>query len=104
MYGRISDPGMGPYPPRVLLAPRTSANHRSADGGGVSTPCGAVLTRAIAVCVPSWSELQMYGGVSDPGMGPFPPRVRWDLDGSIAGIIPFSTNLLEKSQWPLAWI
>ena len=42
MYGRISDPGMIPYPPRAALAPQTRANQRSASGIGVSTTCGAV--------------------------------------------------------------
>ena len=35
MCGRIDDPGMEPYPPRVTLASRTRANPRSARGVGV---------------------------------------------------------------------
>ena len=57
MYGRISDPGMRPYPPRLALAPRTPANQRSCSGVGVSTPCRAVSTWGIAVFVPDSSEL-----------------------------------------------
>ena len=40
----------------------------------------------------------MYGGRYDPGMGPYPAPVWWNLDGSIQH--PFS----RKSQLPLAWI
>ena len=47
MYGRISDPGIGPYPPRVE-------------------------TRVTIVVHPS---VQIYGSISDPGMGSYPPRV-----------------------------
>ena len=52
MYVRILDPRMGPYPPRVVLAPRIPANHQSAIGVVVSTPCGAVSTRRTTVFVP----------------------------------------------------
>ena len=61
MYGRICDSRMEPYPSRVGrdldVGPRGNfpraltlvnpANQRSADGAGVSTPCGAVPTRGI---------------------------------------------------------
>ena len=57
---------------------RAPANQRSADGVGVSTPCGAVSTRGITVFVPALSELQMYGGIAKPGMGTCPSRVRRD--------------------------
>ena len=32
-------------------------------------------------------------------MGPYLPRLRWNLNGSMASILLFITNLLEKSQW-----
>ena len=32
--GRISDSGMEPYPPREAVAPRPSANYRTASGVG----------------------------------------------------------------------
>ena len=47
MYGRISDPGMGPYLPRVALALPTP----------VSIRCGAVLARGTAVFVPGLWKL-----------------------------------------------
>ena len=47
---------------------------------GVSTPCGAVSTCGINVLVPGLLEVQRYGRISDPGMRPYPPRVRRDLD------------------------
>ena len=53
------------------------ANQRSAGGVRVSTPCGAVSTRGVAVFVSGWPEL-MYGGIYEPGMGIYPPRVRRD--------------------------
>ena len=103
IYGRISERGMEPYPPRVrrdldlvprgnsrsalvpLLAP---ANQRSVDGGGIYTPCGAVLSRGITVFVPGLLDLCMYGSISDTGMGTYHSRVRRDLD-----IIPFRSVL-----------
>ena len=36
---------------------RSPANQRSDSGSGVSTPCGAVLTRGIIVFVPGLLEL-----------------------------------------------
>ena len=39
MYGSNYDQGMGPYPPRVELVPRTPASQQSVgDGVGASTP------------------------------------------------------------------
>ena len=57
MYGRISDPGMGLYPPRVALVPRSPINQQSASGVGVATPYGDVSTRGIAVFVSGLFEL-----------------------------------------------
>ena len=42
---------------------------------GVSTPCGAASTRGITVFVPSILELYIYEMISDPEVGPCPPRV-----------------------------
>ena len=72
MYGRISDSGMSPYPPRVALALRT-------PGWGFHI-CGAVSARGTAVFVSGSSELQIYGRVSDLGMWPYPFRLQRDLD------------------------
>ena len=55
------------YPPRVALA--LFWKQLSACDVGVSTLCGAVSTRGITVFVPAMSELYMYGGISEPGMG-----------------------------------
>ena len=74
-YGRTLYSGMGPYPPQVRLTARISANWRWADGVGVSTPCGTVLTREITVFVPNLLDLYMYGRSIVPGMAPYPPRV-----------------------------
>ena len=90
---KVSDPGMGTYPPRVwrnlgvvprgnsrrALAPGAPANQQSPSGVWVSTPCVAVSTRAICVFVPGLLKLHRYGRISDPGMGNYPPRVRRDL-------------------------
>ena len=50
---------------------------------------GAVPTRGTTVLVPGLSELLIYGGINDAGMGPYPPRValvlrtpRWGLTRS----------------------
>ena len=66
---------MGPYPPWVELAPRAPANQQSASGVGVSTPCGTVSTRGTTVFVLVVLQLEMHGRISDPRMGPYPPRV-----------------------------
>ena len=66
---------MGNYPPRGALAICTIPS-QSAIGlwGWGFTPCGAVSTRGIII-VPRLSELYMYGGICDPGMVKFCPRV-----------------------------
>ena len=71
MYGRIFAPGMGLYPPRLALAPRTPAIQQSITGVGVSAPCGAVSTRGAAVFVPGVLELTRAGDI-DPGERRFP--------------------------------
>ena len=52
-----------------------STNQQSASEVGVSTPCGVVSTRGTTVFVPDLMELQIYGRIYEPGMGPYPPRV-----------------------------
>ena len=75
-YGRIYDPGMGNYLPRVRrdlgIGPRGNSRHffgfmypsqsaiRQTGGVGVSTPCGSVSTPVISLFVPGLSELHMY--------------------------------------------
>ena len=71
----IYDSGMGPYPPRVALAQQNPTNQRSARGVGISTPCVAGSTPSISVFRPGWLEMLTYGRISDPGMGPYPPRL-----------------------------
>ena len=70
-YGRICDPGMITYLPRVrrdhdvsprnnsrsVLAPWAPANQQSASGVGISTPCGVVSTRGISVFGPGLLKL-----------------------------------------------
>ena len=67
---------METYPPRGVLAlctiPSQLANGRWGWG---SHTVRAVSTRGITVYAPSLSELYMYGGIYDPGMGPCRPRV-----------------------------
>ena len=40
---------------------------RSPDGGGISTPCGAISTRGVAVFAPVLLDLWIYGRIPDPG-------------------------------------
>ena len=68
MYGRISDQGMGPYPPRGW-------HWVDEPPVGGSTPCGAVSTLGTTVFVPGLLELSMYGRIPSPGMGSYLPRV-----------------------------
>ena len=56
-YGRMSEPGMGIYPPQVAFALRAPANQQSARAIGVSTPCGAVSTQEYSIFVSGVSEL-----------------------------------------------
>lgn len=45
----------------------------------VSILCAAVSTRGNSIFVPGLLDLQTYGGVSDPGMGHYRPRVAMAL-------------------------
>ena len=69
--------GRDPIAPgwRWLYSP-APANKRSAGGVGASTPTAAVSTGGITVFDPELSELQMFGGICKPGMGPYSPWVR----------------------------
>ena len=67
MYGRIHDPGMGPYPPRMAIALRTPGWGFHTVGGG--------STRESTVFVHGLLKLWMYGSISDQGMGYYLPRV-----------------------------
>lgn len=58
----------------------------------------------VLVSVTSWSEVWRYGGISEPAMEPYPPRMGRNLRASITVIFLCSTNLLEKIKWPLAGI
>ena len=55
------------------LYSRAPTNQQSAGGVGVSTPCGAVSTRGITLFVPGLSELYIYGGIYEQGMGTYVP-------------------------------
>ena len=71
-------------------------------GSGILHGVGRCRSGGVTVFIPTWSELQRYGGLPEMGMGPFPSRLRRNHDGSVAGIFVFSTNLLGKSQRRLA--
>ena len=75
------------FPQPLVCSSNTLINQQSEDGGGVSTPCGAVSTRGITVLFLRLLKLYVYGSVYDPGMGHYPPRVQWDLDASPRGKI-----------------
>ena len=45
-------------------------------------------TRKNSIFVPGVSELETYGRMAEPGMGPNPPRVRRDWGGSPEGQLP----------------
>ena len=86
---------MRSYTPCVPVASRTPANQQLASGVGVSTPCGAVSTPPTTVFAPGLLELYRYRRISDPEMGPCPPRVAlalripsWDFQTMRGGIDP----------------
>ena len=60
---------------RSALALSVPANKQSMDGGGVSTPYGAVPTRGVTFLVSG-----LYGRIYDTGMTPYHPLVQRDLD------------------------
>ena len=98
MHGRVSDPGMRLYAPRMALTPRTPANQQSASEVGVSTPCGAVSTlETTAVFVPGvcWSSRCT---VSDSGMDRYPPQARRNLDASRRGNSRCTRPLAEDGR------
>ena len=75
MYGRISNAGMGTYPPRGALALCTILN-QSAIGQwdwGLHTVRGG-FDPGITVFVPRLSELLRYRRISNPGIETYPPR------------------------------
>ena len=88
----ISDPGMGHYSPRVqrdldavpsgntrwLNEPQPISNQPM--GLGFPHRAGQYRPGGSPFFVPGLSELLRYGRISHPGMGPYPPRVRRDLD------------------------
>ena len=49
-------------------------------------------------------ELQVYGRISNPGVGPYPPQVALAHAASMDGKIPVPYQSSRKSQQPLAWI
>ena len=59
MYGWIFYPVMGPYTPRFALAFHTNTGQSVIGwwGFGISTPCGALLTRGNSDFVLRLSEL-----------------------------------------------
>ena len=86
---RVYDRGMILYPSRVrrdldvvpkgdcrsALALSVPANEQSVDGGGVSTPSGAVPYRGVTFLVSG-----LYERIYDTGMKPYHPLVRRDLN------------------------
>ena len=85
MFGSINRPGMGPYPHRVVLAPRTLGWGFHTVGGGTDQGDHRFRPRFVGV-VDVWK-------ISDQGMGYYPPRVAlalrisdWGFDTMGAGI------------------
>ena len=107
MYGKIYDLKMVPYPPRAALAPRTAANQQSASRWGFHTVRGDI-DPGNTVFVPGLLEFYMHGRISDPGMGPYPPRAAlalrtsgWGLAMSQSGV-GVSTPCGVVSTWGIA--
>ena len=67
MYEVIYNPGMEPYPSgwRWIYEPQVEG----------STSCRTYRFGKTTVSVPGPVKLYTYGIISDPGMGPYPPRV-----------------------------
>ena len=90
----ILDSGMETYLPRVrqdldvgpsgdsrsALALQAPANQQSVHGCGVSTPCRAVSTRGSLFSSRDYWTCLCMEGLMNREMGPYPPRVRRDLD------------------------
>ena len=67
MYGMISDPRIGYYPPRVALALRTPGWGFHTMRGGIDQGEHRFRPRLVGVVV--------YGNIYDPGTGYYPLRV-----------------------------
>ena len=94
MPGRIYDPGMRYYPPRLALAPRTRANLQSASGFGGFDTVGGGIDPGDHRFYPGVFEWQMHGINSDPGMGPY----HLPSSPGVAG----STSLSQSANQQLA--
>ena len=77
---------------RHVLAPLDPPDQQSADGGGISTACGAVSTRRITVLPQNAGVAYIYGRISGPGMGTYPPRVR-------GGTSTLSRGTILAARW-----
>ena len=104
MYGRISDPGMILYPPRMALPPRTPANqpvglefpHRA----GRYRPRGPPLRPLCAGVADAWKAFSSGDGTYHLLSSPGATGSCW-LYG-YNNPVPFQPS--RKSQQPLAWI
>ena len=70
LFFQVSSHKLYSHPQNPILiktkAQLDQQSHGSADGGGISTSCGAVTTPGITVLV-GGSELKTYGRIFDPG-------------------------------------
>ena len=71
------------------------------------TPCGAVSSRGINVIVLGLSGVKIHGGISEPGMGTYPTRVRRDRGVPPSGNSSHAPSLAKgerrgrRGQWGL---
>ena len=84
MCGRISDPGMGIYPPRGTLAQSTSPSQSTTGqwGWGFHTFWGSLDSRGVTCFVHRLSELYRCGTISLLGIGHYRPPVALALISS----------------------
>ena len=102
--GRIYDPGMGPYPPRLALAPRTPTKLQCASQLGYHTVRSGLDLGNHRFC-PRFvgvTSCKCMKGFCDPEMGPYPPWVALAHVGS--GWNNPLPSQPRKRQQPLAWI
>ena len=93
---------MWPYPPRVAPALRAPANQSGPWDWGFHAVRGGVdpTTQENSIFVPGVSEVERYGRMSEPGMGPNASRVRRDWGG-----LPRRATLAARAlppDWPRA--
>lgn len=92
------------HPLWAPLAPRATANQQSAGGWGCHTVRGGVDQGDRRFLPWLIRGVYMHGGISEPGMGSLPHRLRWDLDDYGWNILVQHPFRKEPAAYGRDWI